>query len=259
MARKPDKPPRGKASKVLDRPALVGWRTTDEDEVRLRRWRGMTEIATIEALEPEQRIFGAFRVPGSGASGYEVEVRSLTAPLNSCGCIDHRVNGLGTCKHIEGVLAALRRRGVRAYRQAAIDGPARVEVFLARDGEPRPVVAWPAGGDESGARAWLAPWLTEEGALTADPAGIEDVLAAWAEAPVEIRRAMRVSRHFTSWLERQRRRRSRQEARAAFLAEETGRGSLDVLKHPLLPYQTQGMLHLAFGERALLADEMGLG
>ena len=28
---------------------------------------------------------------------------------------------------------------------------------------------------------------------------------------------------------------------------------------PLFPYQREGMLHLAFGERALLADEMGLG
>ena len=28
---------------------------------------------------------------------------------------------------------------------------------------------------------------------------------------------------------------------------------------PLFPYQRDGMLHLAFRERALLADEMGLG
>src|SRR5215831_10366981 len=28
---------------------------------------------------------------------------------------------------------------------------------------------------------------------------------------------------------------------------------------PLYPYQREGMLHLAFTERALLADEMGLG
>ena len=34
---------------------------------------------------------------------------------------------------------------------------------------------------------------------------------------------------------------------------------MDVLHHPLLPYQREGTLHLAFGERALLADDMGLG
>ena len=53
---------------------------------------------------------------------------------------------------------------------------------------------------------------------------------------------------------------SRDEARATFLAEvEDGAASFDLLRHPLLPYQREGMLHLAFGERALLADEMGLG
>ena len=36
-------------------------------------------------------------------------------------------------------------------------------------------------------------------------------------------------------------------------------GSLDLLKQPLLPYQVEGVLHLAFRERALLADDMGLG
>ncbi|HEY6257463.1 MAG TPA: hypothetical protein VIY51_16895, partial [Xanthobacteraceae bacterium] len=57
---------------------------------------------------------------GSGGA-YEVEIRTLDGFGNSCGCIDHRVNGLGTCKHIEGVLAA-RRQGVsrsRCHRQRA--------------------------------------------------------------------------------------------------------------------------------------------
>ncbi len=35
--------------------------------------------------------------------------------------------------------------------------------------------------------------------------------------------------------------------------------SLNFLKRPLLPYQVEGVLHLAFEERALLADDMGLG
>ena len=38
-----------------------------------------------------------------------------------------------------------------------------------------------------------------------------------------------------------------------------GKASLDLVRHPLYPYQQEGMLHLAFTGRALLADEMGLG
>src|SRR5262249_32101877 len=75
-------------------PSAQGWRTTDEEEIALRRWRGQTEISGIAALEPKWPLFGAFRV-GSGNGGtYEVEIRSLESFTNSCDCIDHRVNGL---------------------------------------------------------------------------------------------------------------------------------------------------------------------
>ena len=266
---------KSRARKVLERPAALGWKTSDEDEISLRRWRGLTEIVGIEALEPDQPLFGSFRVrSGSGGGAYEVEIRDLAGFTNSCGCIDHRVNGLGTCKHIEGVRAALRRKGVRAFKQAAAAGSPRTELFLPRVGEPVPTLLWPAtpdpaapdpavpsasGGDPA-ARAWLAPFLASDGGLDADPAAIAALLSAWETAPAEVRRSLRVSRHFGPWLERRRRQRSREEARAVCVADAAaGRISLDPLKHPLLPYQKEGMLHLAFGERALLADEMGLG
>ncbi|HWF94555.1 MAG TPA: DEAD/DEAH box helicase, partial [Xanthobacteraceae bacterium] len=243
-------------------PAAEGWRTTDAQEIALRRWRGSTEIIAIEALEGEHPIFGTFRTRSESGGSYEVEIRSLEAFSNSCGCIDHRVNGLGTCKHIEGVLAALRRRGVKAFRAAAAAGSARVEVYLDRRDVPRPALAWPASGnpDAAAVRAWLRPWLAPDGTLGADPDAIAALIEASSAAPAKVRRGLRVSRHFGSWLERQQRARSRAQARSAFLAEiEAGAESFDLVRLPLLPYQRDGMLHLAFGERALLADEMGLG
>jgi hypothetical protein len=73
---------------VLDRPPpLLGWRTTDEDEVALRRWRGRTEIIAIEAMEPNQPFFGTFRVQSGSGDFYEVEIRDLDGFNNSCGCI----------------------------------------------------------------------------------------------------------------------------------------------------------------------------
>jgi superfamily II DNA or RNA helicase len=255
--------PRRKARKVLDRPpAAEGWRTTDEEEIALRRWRGSTEIVAIEALEAEHPIFGTFRARSGTGGAYEVEIRSVDGFANSCGCIDHRVNALGTCKHIEGVLAALRRRGVKAFRQAAAAGSPRVEMFLDRRDAPHPRVAWPTSDakDLQAARDWLRPWLEPDGTLGAGPEEVAALVAAWPGAPAKVRRVLRVSRHFGPWLERDRRHRSRQQARAAFLSEvEAGTASFDLVRHPLLPYQRDGMLHLAFGERALLADEMGLG
>ena len=256
--------PKGaQARTLLNRPsAPQGWDTSDEHEVELRRWRGRTEITAVEAMEPGHPVFGVFRARSESGTTYEVEIRGLDGFDNSCSCIDHQVNGLGTCKHIEGVLAGLRRRGVRAFRQAAELGSPRVEVFLSRGGDPAPAVIWPRHANEKTAavRTWLAPWLAPGGQLRVDPAGIVELATAVSAAPDEVHEHLRISRHFGPWLERHRRERSRREARAAFLSEiEGGAASFDMLRHPLLPYQREGMMHLAFGERALLADEMGLG
>ena len=253
-----------KARAVLAKPPPPqGWRTTDEDEIALRRWRGSTEIVGIEALESDHPIFGTFRAQSGSGGFYEVEIRSHDGFANSCGCIDHRVNGLGTCKHIEGVLAALRRRSAKAFREDAARGSPRIEVFLdRRGGATTPTLAWPAGDGRHmrAAHDLIAPFLAPDGTLAPDPDTIQALFSAWHVAPAAIRRRIRISRHFTPWLDRRRRERARAAARAAFLAEvEEGTATFDLLHHPLLPYQREGMLHLAFGERVLLADEMGLG
>jgi superfamily II DNA or RNA helicase len=245
---------------VLDRPPETqGWSTTDEQEIDIRRWRGRTEIEAIEPLEPRESVFGTFRVRSDTGSSYDVEIRSLEQHVNSCGCIDHRVNALGTCKHIEGVLNNLRRQSI------AKDDPThanrRVEIFLDRRDGASPRIAWAAGRRATEAvQAWLAPFLKADGTLRPEPAKVAELLKSWAEAPAHIRRGVRVSQHFSSWLERHKRQRSRGKAREAFLREvESGKASFDLTRRPMLPYQRDGMLHLAFGERTLLADEMGLG
>jgi hypothetical protein len=259
-----------KAKAVLERPALPpGWLTSDENEIGLRRWRGRTEILSVAALEAAHPCYGTFRTESASGGSYEVEIRSLDAFANSCGCIDYRVNGLGTCKHIEGTLAALahgkdfrRAKAAGSPGTPRTPGSPRVEVFLDRRNGAVPAIMWPAEADRDLApvRDWLSPYLAPDWTLTRAPETIEALLAAFATAPAAVRAAMRVSRHFAPWLERARRERGRIEARAAFEADiAAGRASLDILKHKLLPYQREGVLHLAFGERALLADEMGLG
>ena len=252
---------KSKAKAVLERPPATGWRTSDEDEIQLRRWRGRTEILAVTALESDQPCFGTFRTQSSGGRSYAVEIRSLDAFVNSCGCIDHQVNGLGTCKHIEGVLEAL-RRGIKALRTAGKSGSPRVEVFLDRRAGA-PAILWPTQATAQRlalVRDWLRPWLDGDGGLTSDPGRMEALLAAVPDAPSGVRSSLRVSQHFEPWLARARREQARIEARAAFEAElEIGRATLDIVTHPLLPYQRQGAMHLAFGERALLADDMGLG
>ena len=124
-----------KARKVQGRaPGFQGWKTTDEEELERRRWRGLTDISAVENLEPKYPYFSNIRVRSTSGGVYEVEIRSLSARENSCGCQDWRVNGLGTCKHIEAVLENLRRKGKRAFADAALAGNPRAEIFPAADG-----------------------------------------------------------------------------------------------------------------------------
>jgi superfamily II DNA or RNA helicase len=231
-----------------------GWRTTDEDEIERRRQRAAGEPLVVEALEAGHPVFGTFRVSSEAGSSYEVEIRSLTERDNSCGCPDYEVNGLGTCKHVEAVLTR-----VRTSRQR--DKP-RIEVFLRRTGERPEVRAQGLERSAASAPQALADrYFTAKGALRGDPLVRLPALArALAAAPPRVQADIRLSRHLLPWVEEQRRKAARQTARERFLAEvQAGRASLDMVNVPLYPYQQEGMLHLAFTERALLADEMGLG
>ena len=246
----------GKAKLVQDKvPPPLGWDTSDEEEIDRRRWRGSTDIVSVEALEPDVPYFGTYRVRSTSGNHYDVEIRSLADRSNSCGCADWNLNGLGTCKHIEGTLEWLRRRGKRAFAAAAILGNPRSEIYPAPDGTAALYVL-PAAADATG--TGYSHLIAPDGRLAGDPLETLDRLrAALADRPAS---TVRFSRHIEARLTEERRRRRRLTEREAFLAEvEAGRASFDVVKHPLLPYQRDGMLHLVFGERALLADEMGLG
>lgn len=79
-----------KSSKPMQEkpPTFQGWNTSDAEEIERRRWRGAVETTEVESLEPEHPIFGTFRVRSASGTGYEVEIRSLVAHDNSCGCLD---------------------------------------------------------------------------------------------------------------------------------------------------------------------------
>src|SRR5260370_2825838 len=198
-----------KAKAVLDRPALPpGWHSSDDREITLRRWRGRTEILSVKALEPDHPYFGTFRAQSASGGSYEVEIRSLNELINSCGCIDHHVNGLGTCKHIEGAVAAMARGRAKSFRAAKKTGSSRVEVFLDRRTSPVTAVIWPAespGRNFKSVRQWLGPYLASDGTLTRNPEQIESLIAVWIRAPARIRTMLRISGYFTPWLDRLRR------------------------------------------------------
>lgn len=250
---------RNKNSQRLARPS--GWSTNDADEIERRRLRGMNEPSRIEPQARDDSFFGVYQVDSNNEQTYRVEIRSLAEPINNCDCPDHRINGLGTCKHIEATLYRLQYRRKRAFQYAAAKGSPYIEIFLdRRDHQVR--IRWPEGGHRrSKARDLITPFFSNDNILAGNPL---DTLPAMQRAinasHPAARRRIRWSHELNSWLDTLDRHAQRIRSRQHFETEvAAGNESLDLVKHPLYPYQLEGMLHLAFTGRALLADEMGLG
>jgi hypothetical protein len=234
-------------------PSLHNWRTSDEDEVNRRRVRAQSEDFKITNSDSAHPIFSNFRVRSSSGLTYSVEIRSVRERHFACECVDFRVNGLGTCKHVEAVLLHLEGRFRKLFRAAASNGTPRFDVVP--DDETGSLRLLNCG--RSFPRE-LARWFNPDG-----------ILVGWnSEEAVEALRSfanvhlpeLRLSQELGPWLESRRRMEERTKLRREYEAKvQSGEWPQQETKVPLFPYQREGMLHLAFTERALLADEMGLG
>ena len=96
-------------------PPVHNWRTTDEDEINRRRLRARTESFVIHNSDPAHPIFSNFRVKSGSGLTYSVEVRDVRQRQFACECVDFRINGLGTCKHVEAVLCSTWKRASSAF------------------------------------------------------------------------------------------------------------------------------------------------
>src|SRR5439155_14045285 len=113
---------------------LVKWRrggppVLREEQIDLRRRRARAGRFRIDNLG-SKRVFSDFRVTNPESRGsYTVAVRGFDVGDNTCTCPDFKANTLGTCKHIEAVLASLEDEVPPHVRQrkAAVTRP---EIYL---------------------------------------------------------------------------------------------------------------------------------
>ena len=224
----------------------------------LRRQFGRDQAFVLEN-RGDQPFFSEFRVgnPQSKAS-YRVAIRGLNAGENYCSCPDYATNELGTCKHIEFVLARLEKK--RGAKAAFAQGwrPAFSEIYLRNDGAR--AVYFRAGSDCPPAVMKAASRLFDAsrgGVLPEERFGkLEHFLAAAAKSGHELR-AYDDALDFIA---------GRRDAarRAEVLDSLFPRGAADkklakLLKAPLYPYQAEGALFAVRAGRTLIGDEMGLG
>jgi hypothetical protein len=247
MARSP------KAQTDIPVPSAHDWRTTDADEINKRKLRAREQTFTITNTNKRHPIFSNFKVHSLTGMAYSVEIRDVARRQFACDCVDFRINGLGTCKHVEATLLHLESRNRRLFSDAFRNGSSRIDVF------PDPVTDKLRVSERTGRlpRALRRWWATDGSPCEDSP---EDVLPALEQLRANGLPELRLSQDIGPWLERRRREAERKQLRQEYERKvQSGEWPAHETKSPLFPYQREGMLHLAFTERALLADEMGLG
>ena len=237
----------------IELPPAHDWRTTDADEVNRRRTRAREERFEIRNLDARFPVFSNFAVRSASGMRYAVEVRDVAGRQFACECPDFRKSGLGTCKHVEAVLLHLEGRFRRQFHKAAKDGSPRVDVVPDVAADSLRVL-----GNARRLPRVVRGWFDGDGVLM--DASVEAAVEALEKLRVADVPEVRVSQEIAPWLEARRRLAERAELRHEY-EQKVHRGEWPAheTKVPLYPYQREGMLHLAFTERALLADEMGLG
>lgn len=226
----------------------IGWNTTDEDEILVRKKRAKNGDFKIEKFSRKADIFDTYRINDN----YIVELRSFDAEINSCDCPDFETNTLGTCKHIEAVKLQYSERK---------DTNKKIEIFLDIRNDTVSM-RYPKGSrKESVYREILHPFFDASSRLLSDPLYSIPALKREISKLDKIKSTkIRLSAHIDRWLKHKAVSRDKESDKQNYLQDfKEGKRSLDFLKYELYPYQKEGVLHLSFTKRALLADEMGLG
>ena len=231
-------------------PAKMNWRTSDEDEINRRRLRALDEQPEIRNLSPSHPMFSNFEIKSTSGMTYFVEIRDIAKRQFHSTTVDFMINGLGTDKHVEAVLNYLQSFYAQAYGAALKKGSTRIDIVPDLEQDTlrveRNLKSLPPS---------LASLFDEQGLLQA--CSPEEAITYFERSRSK---KLRISQEVAPWLE------ARQLAEDRILSRRdyewrvhSGSYPGQETKIPLFPYQRQGMLHLAFTERALLADEMGLG
>ncbi len=224
----------------------------------LRRQFGREQAFGLENIGAEP-FFSEFRVSNpQSKSAYRVAIRGKQPGDNYCACPDYATNELGTCKHIEFVLAVLeKKRGAKAAFARGYHPPFS-ELYLRNDSTR--TVHFRAGTDCPPAVRKAAvllfdeerDWQLRDERLD----GLERFSALVAKSGHELRAYDDALDFIAGQRDAER--------RSLALDGLFPRGAADpslkkLLKVPLYPYQTEGALFAVRAGRALIGDEMGLG
>lgn len=230
-----------------------------QEQIERRRKRGAEELAKI-VNRGRHPVYSTFEVTSASEQTYTVQIRSLTERLNTCTCPDYRTNTIGTCKHIEGVLANLQDEFADHWDAYVREAPAITQVYVHHAARTTIRHTLPLPNNRR-LRELLTRYFDADSVLQGKiTQSLPALLGELERLPPRERALVHVEAPVRDTLKNQQEFEAAEQQRRWFLDQvEQGNRSLNVIATPLYRYQEEGLLHLTFGRRALLADDMGLG
>ncbi|MGH7168976.1 MAG: SNF2-related protein, partial [Gemmataceae bacterium] len=227
-----------------------------EEQIDIRRRRAAEGQFRIQNLG-RNRVFSDYQISNPTSGGqYRVSIRGFDVGDNTCECPDFRTNTLGTCKHIEAVLASLREETPPQLRRrkAAVMHP---EIYLYYGEQLRVGLHLPPRHSDP---------LHALAEAFFDPRGLwkgGDAYQKLIELAEGVPEQVTIFSDAMEFMEREIERREMAQRERELLAQlESGESPetlRDLLRVPLYPYQMCGALFLACRGRGILGDDMGLG
>ncbi|MCP5537889.1 MAG: DEAD/DEAH box helicase [Akkermansiaceae bacterium] len=232
-------------------PAQQDWRTTDEQETTRRQVRALENPPAIRQITAGDKIHATFEITSNDSDRtYHVEIIDLSKHLFHSTTPDFATNGLGTCKHTEAVLFHLRKRYPRLYKAAEKNGPPHATLVIHNDDLQ-------LHGTGTCTIPRKLRLCVQSNGLRKESCPPEKLIATALEHAPE---SVRVSARVAPWLRKKQHAAECLQLQRSYQQKvHSGEFPAHETLLPLYPYQHEGMLHLAFKERAMVADEMGLG
>lgn len=206
----------------------------------------------------EHAVFADYQVYNPATEKtYKVALRSNDNSLNFCTCLDFKTNGLGTCKHIEGVLHHIRKKRslAKILKQDYI--PPYSSIYL-KYGEERKVKIR-IGTEETEKIKKLAKGFFDDNLELKEKAFYD--IESFLEKAYSINLGFRCYEDAMAFILNKRAKTHRTKLLdTKFNSNGEGVGYLnDLIKAKLFPYQHEGVKFAAKAGRCLIADDMGLG
>jgi superfamily II DNA or RNA helicase len=227
-----------------------------EEQIDLRRRRAAAEQLELRNLG-RNRVFSDYQVTNPKTRGqYRVSIRGFEVGDNACDCPDFKTNTLGTCKHIEAVLASFQDDALPQLRQrkAAVTRP---ELYLHYGEQLRLGLHLPPRHSDQ--LAALAATYFDPRGLWQSGDRYDHLIDALADVPEHVTIPSDAMEYITREIERRDMARRERELLDNIERGESDPAIEELLSVPLYPYQLRGALFAAYRGRCILGDDMGLG